>query len=171
MEDDALRPEAVESGQGAKQIDRVVEGGIAGEHIELSPEGAFVFGGDNVIAVELVFFHGFAAHLAEDEPVVEGFFVALASHGGREQGDLAGDGADAAEKAHLVDQAAQVAPRPEGLAIVVHHHGHGRDTGLEEEFEDGLSLLRGLTFLDQSGGEIFEAEPEGCAGRLRGPEG
>jgi len=65
-----------------------------------------------------------------------------------------------AEDFDLVQQAVVGAARPEGLAVVVHHHRHRADAVVAQQAKRFFGFDDALAFVDQRGGHVFHTEPQ-----------
>ena len=134
---------------------------MAQVNVELFMPGIRILRGDAVIAVVMIIFQFPLPGLSNDHTFFVRLLVSFAADRGSEDGDLDAHRPGLAKIIDLIKQAVEVALAGQGLAVVVHHHRHRTDAQAVQDFKKFPGFFRTLSLLDQFGGHVLDAEPDG----------
>src|SRR4029077_15878366 len=102
--EDLVSPERVlPTGDGFDEVERIIERGVGEINVELLAPGRRVFGGDAMVAVELIVLDFVVARLVDDHALFVRFLVAFAPYRRRQNGHLHAHRAGLAQEFDLVD--------------------------------------------------------------------
>ena len=114
-----------------------------------------------MVTIVLVVLELLLPGLGDDHAPFVRLLIPLAAHRRRQDRHLQAHRAGLAQELDLVEQPIQIALAGQRLAIVMHHHRHGANPLAIHDLEELLRLFRALSLLDQLGGHVLDAEPNG----------